>query len=209
MVAASKRKVKAKRVEATATTTAQSDPPAAPLKDPRAWASVNPPLSQWMLEGLSSMGFEKMTPVQASTIPLFMGNKDVVVEAVTGSGKTLAFLIPVVERLLRAPEQAKKNQVAAIIVSPTRYLTSLHARLRDRSLRRVLESWRRRFTLFCYQSWPSMGPPQRCFHLHMKIPSCPPPSLPLTIELSHCYCWEGTPRLRRTFGTSWSSRQTC
>jgi len=26
------------------------------------------------------MGFGRMTPVQASTIPLFMGNKDVVVE---------------------------------------------------------------------------------------------------------------------------------
>ncbi|KAF8246915.1 DEAD-domain-containing protein [Wilcoxina mikolae CBS 423.85] len=122
MVAASKRKAKVRRVEAA------TDSPAAaataPPKDPRAWASVNPPLSQWMLDGLSSMGFEKMTPVQASTIPLFMGNKDVVVEAVTGSGKTLAFLIPVVERLLRAPEQVKKNQVVAIVVSPTRELAA-------------------------------------------------------------------------------------
>jgi ATP-dependent RNA helicase DDX55/SPB4 len=66
------------------------------------------------------MGFEKMTPVQTSTIPLFMGHKDVVVEAVTGSGKTLAFLIPVVERILRSAEQAKKNHVTAVIVSPTR-----------------------------------------------------------------------------------------
>jgi ATP-dependent RNA helicase DDX55/SPB4 len=56
--------------------------------------------------------------------PLFMGNKDVDVEAVTGSGKTLTFLIPVVERLLRAPEQVKKNWVAVIVVSPTRYRTS-------------------------------------------------------------------------------------
>lgn len=28
-----------------------------------------------------------MTPVQAATIPLFLSNKDVLVEAVTGSGK--------------------------------------------------------------------------------------------------------------------------
>jgi len=95
--------------------------PAGIPADPRAWTSVNPPLSQWMLDGLAAMGFERMTPVQASTIPLFMANKDVVVEAVTGSGKTLAFLIPVVERLLRAEEQPKKNQVAAIVISPTRY----------------------------------------------------------------------------------------
>ena len=60
-----------------------------------------------------------MTPVQANCIPLFMGHKDVVVEAVTGSGKTLAFLIPLVEKILRLEERTKKHHVAAIIVSPT------------------------------------------------------------------------------------------
>lgn len=62
----------------------------------------------------------RMTPVQASTIPLFMKNKDVVVEAVTGSGKTLAYLIPVVEKLLRVEEPIKRHHVGAIILSPTR-----------------------------------------------------------------------------------------
>lgn len=49
-------------------------------KDPRAWDALTPPLAEWILDAISSMGFSKMTPVQASTIPLFMGNKDVVVE---------------------------------------------------------------------------------------------------------------------------------
>ncbi|KAM3086474.1 ATP-dependent rRNA helicase spb4 [Clarireedia jacksonii] len=93
-------------------------------KDPRAWDALTPPLAEWILDAISSMGFEKMTPVQASTIPLFMGNKDVVVEAVTGSGKTLSFLIPVVEKLLRLEEPIKKHHVGAIIVSPTRELTT-------------------------------------------------------------------------------------
>ena len=61
-----------------------------------------------------------MTPVQASAIPQFMTNKDVVVEAVTGSGKTLAYLIPVVEKLLRLEERIKRHHVGAIILSPTR-----------------------------------------------------------------------------------------
>jgi superfamily II DNA/RNA helicase len=52
----------------------------APKKDPRVWENVNPPLSKWVLDAVNTMGFAKMTPVQASTIPLFMGNKDVVVE---------------------------------------------------------------------------------------------------------------------------------
>lgn len=42
-------------------------------------------------------------------------------KAVTGSGKTLAFLIPIIERLLRLEEPIRKHNVAAIIISPTRY----------------------------------------------------------------------------------------
>lgn len=63
-----------------------------------------------------------MTPVQAATIPLFLSHKDVVVEAVTGSGKTLAFVLPVLEMLLRRPSKLKKDQIGALIVSPTREL---------------------------------------------------------------------------------------
>jgi superfamily II DNA/RNA helicase len=77
------------------------------------------------LETVSLMGFTDMTPVQASTIPLFLKNKDVVVEAVTGSGKTLAFLIPLLERLGRLlPLNVRRGDVLGVIVSPTRY--SLH-----------------------------------------------------------------------------------
>ncbi|KAL5049228.1 hypothetical protein BDW71DRAFT_176389 [Aspergillus fruticulosus] len=90
----------------------------------RAWDAVTPPLSEWVLDAVSSMGFTRMTPVQASAIPLFMAHKDVVVEAVTGSGKTLSFLIPVVEKLLRLEEPIKKHHVGAVIVSPTRELAS-------------------------------------------------------------------------------------
>lgn len=49
-------------------------------KDPRAWDALTPPLAQWILDAINAMGLARMTPVQASTIPLFMGNKDVVVE---------------------------------------------------------------------------------------------------------------------------------
>lgn len=66
------------------------------------------------------MGHTQMTPVQASTIPLFMKNKDVVVEAVTGSGKTLAFVIPILERLVRREHKLKHNEIGALIISPTR-----------------------------------------------------------------------------------------
>lgn len=69
---------------------------------------------------IQSMGHTQMTPVQASTIPLFMKHKDVVVEAVTGSGKTLAFVIPILERLISRETKLRKNEVGALIISPTR-----------------------------------------------------------------------------------------
>lgn len=105
---------------------AKSAPAPAEAPGKQAWASLASPLSPWVLDAVASMGFSKMTPVQASTLPLFMGNKDVVVEAVTGSGKTLAFLIPVVERLLRSEAEGarKKHHVGAVIISPTRELAS-------------------------------------------------------------------------------------
>lgn len=71
------------------------------------------------------MGHTQMTPVQASTIPLFMKHKDVVVEAVTGSGKTLAFVIPILERLVRRDSKLRKNEIGALIISPTRYYLCL------------------------------------------------------------------------------------
>jgi superfamily II DNA/RNA helicase len=67
------------------------------------------------------MGYTEMTPVQASTIPLFMKHKDVVVEAVTGSGKTLAFVIPILERLIRRNTRLRQNEIGALVISPTRY----------------------------------------------------------------------------------------
>ncbi|KXG46535.1 protein of unknown function DUF4217 [Penicillium griseofulvum] len=93
-----------------------------PKSSSRAWDALTPPLSEWTLDAVAAMGFTRMTPVQASAIPLFMQHKDVVVEAVTGSGKTLSFLIPIVEKLLRLDQPLKKHHVGAIVIAPTREL---------------------------------------------------------------------------------------
>jgi ATP-dependent RNA helicase DDX55/SPB4 len=103
-------------------------PPPEQKKDPRAWDALTPPLSPWILDAVGAMGFGRMTPVQASTIGLFMASKDCVVEATTGSGKTLAFLIPTCMKLLRLEEPIKKHHIGAIIISPTRELaTQIHS----------------------------------------------------------------------------------
>jgi ATP-dependent RNA helicase DDX55/SPB4 len=52
--------------------------------------------------------------------------KDVAAEAVTGSGKTLAFIIPILELLLKRQKENKwkKNEVGALVISPTRELAT-------------------------------------------------------------------------------------
>jgi ATP-dependent RNA helicase DDX55/SPB4 len=85
--------------------------------------SLSPALSDGILRYVKSKSFRFMTPVQAATIPLFLKNKDVAVQAVTGSGKTLAFIVPIVEILLRRSlNPLKSNQIGAIVLSPTREL---------------------------------------------------------------------------------------
>lgn len=66
------------------------------------------------------------TPVQGASIPLFLSNKDVAVEACTGSGKTLAYLIPVFEMVLksRLSGERKGHQWGAIVLVPTRELAA-------------------------------------------------------------------------------------
>ncbi|KAH9816631.1 P-loop containing nucleoside triphosphate hydrolase protein [Melampsora americana] len=85
------------------------------------FGSLDPPLSQWIVDAVTAMGFSHMTPVQANTIPLFMQNKDVV--AITGSGKTLSFVIPILEKVL-AMERTEKKAIRAIVISPTRELAT-------------------------------------------------------------------------------------
>ncbi|EME46122.1 helicase-like protein [Dothistroma septosporum NZE10] len=93
-------------------------------KQPKSFEALTPELSQWILDFTHGMGFARTTPVQAMAIPLLMGNKDLVVEAVTGSGKTLSFMIPLVERVLKSEEPNKKGHVRSIVVAPTKELAT-------------------------------------------------------------------------------------
>ncbi|KAK2071032.1 hypothetical protein P8C59_005489 [Phyllachora maydis] len=72
--------------------------------------------------GVVAKGFSSPTPVQHATLPIFRSHKDVVVEAVTGSGKTLAYMIPVIEKMLRAEDAPRRHHVQGIVCAPTREL---------------------------------------------------------------------------------------
>jgi ATP-dependent RNA helicase DDX18/HAS1 len=80
---------------------------------------------------LQSLGFERMSHIQAKAIPECLAGRDLVGAAKTGSGKTLAFLIPIIE-LLNSIQFTRKQGTGAIIISPTRELSlQIYGVLRD------------------------------------------------------------------------------
>jgi ATP-dependent RNA helicase RhlE len=71
-----------------------------------------------LIEGLSSMGFEKPTPIQERAIPVILENRDVIACAQTGTGKTAAFLLPIINKIIKEPSET----VDTLIIVPTREL---------------------------------------------------------------------------------------
>lgn len=89
------------------------------------------PLSDLTSNGLTSLGFTRMTQIQAMSIPPLLAGKDLIGAAKTGSGKTLSFLVPCIE-LLHKAKFTTKNGTGAIIISPTRELSlQIYGVLRD------------------------------------------------------------------------------
>ncbi|KAK3160424.1 hypothetical protein QOZ80_1BG0059270 [Eleusine coracana subsp. coracana] len=107
---------------------APSAPPVAAARNraltEKLFSELSPAISQEVLEALDRGGFHWCTPVQEATIPLLLSHKDVAVDAATGSGKTLAFVVPVVEILRRRSSPPRPHEVLAIIISPTRELST-------------------------------------------------------------------------------------
>jgi ATP-dependent RNA helicase DeaD len=74
-------------------------------------------LSDSVMQSVSNMGFEVVTPVQEQTIPLAMEGRDLIGQAHTGTGKTAAFGIPMVERF-----NVSLEQIQGMVITPTREL---------------------------------------------------------------------------------------
>lgn len=81
-------------------------------------------LPENLMQGIEDAGFSLCTPIQAETLPVALGGRDVAGQAQTGTGKTAAFLVAVYNHLLTHPanERRKQNQPRALILAPTREL---------------------------------------------------------------------------------------
>ncbi len=70
-----------------------------------------------LLNNLSTLGYQTMTPIQAQSLPYILQGKDVIGQGKTGSGKTAAFALGVLQRL-----KVKRFRVQSLILCPTREL---------------------------------------------------------------------------------------
>ena len=77
-------------------------------------------LSSASLSNLEQLGYTRMTPIQAASLPITLAGQDLIAQASTGSGKTAAFGLPLVERLQTAGVPGAAVQ--AVVLCPTREL---------------------------------------------------------------------------------------
>ncbi|MDZ7736620.1 MAG: DEAD/DEAH box helicase [Gammaproteobacteria bacterium] len=82
------------------------------------------PLHEDLLKALNDAGLTHCTPIQAETLPLMLGGRDIAGQAQTGTGKTAAFLLATLNRLLNSPpaDDRRPNQPRALMIAPTREL---------------------------------------------------------------------------------------
>jgi len=80
-----------------------------------AFSSLN--LHKDLVQNLSSLGYQEMTPIQAQSLPEMLMGKDVIAQAKTGSGKTAAFGLALLEKL-----EVKRFRIQSMILCPTREL---------------------------------------------------------------------------------------
>ncbi len=75
-------------------------------------------LNERLLEAISYLGFESVTPIQEKVIPVVLEGRDIIACAQTGTGKTGAFVLPVLNKLIGK----KNNNIDTLIIVPTREL---------------------------------------------------------------------------------------
>jgi len=87
--------------------------------------------------GISAVGYNNPTPIQARAIPPILDGRDVLGLAQTGTGKTAAFVLPILQRLLNGP----RGKIRVLIISPTRELAEqTHTAINSLAIRTNLRS---------------------------------------------------------------------
>ena len=77
-----------------------------------------------VMHGIAELGFKYCTEIQALSLEQALQGKNIAGKAQTGSGKTAAFLVAILTRYLRTPENRAKEggNPRALVIAPTREL---------------------------------------------------------------------------------------
>ena len=77
-----------------------------------------------VMHGIADLGFKYCTEIQALSLEQALAGKNIAGKAQTGSGKTAAFLVAILTRYLRSPENRAKvgGNPRALVIAPTREL---------------------------------------------------------------------------------------
>jgi len=77
-----------------------------------------------VMHGICELGFKYCTEIQALSLEQALAGKNIAGKAQTGSGKTAAFLVAILTRYLRTPENRAKEggNPRALVIAPTREL---------------------------------------------------------------------------------------
>ncbi|SFV58473.1 ATP-dependent RNA helicase RhlE [hydrothermal vent metagenome] len=81
-------------------------------------------LSEPLLKAVKEQGYTEPTPIQKQAIPVIIQKKDVLAAAQTGTGKTAGFTLPLLARLAQTEPHMKKQQIRALVLTPTRELAA-------------------------------------------------------------------------------------
>ncbi|AWB66336.1 ATP-dependent RNA helicase [Saccharobesus litoralis] len=80
-------------------------------------------LSTAIVRAVSQAGYTQPSPIQAEAIPVVLKKRDLMAAAQTGTGKTAGFTLPMLD-LLNKGTLASRNQVRALVLTPTRELAA-------------------------------------------------------------------------------------
>jgi ATP-dependent RNA helicase DeaD len=75
-----------------------------------------------LLRALADVGYESPSPIQTATIPPLLQGRDLIGQAQTGTGKTAAFALPILARIISAPDDPRERRPRALVLAPTREL---------------------------------------------------------------------------------------
>lgn len=76
-------------------------------------------LQEEIITSLDKVNYHNPTEIQQKSIPLILEGHDILASSKTGSGKTAAFVIPLISRILKDPQQNY-----CLIIAPTRELVT-------------------------------------------------------------------------------------